>query len=119
MDLALKRAGGVGFLKECRYQVARNGGCPIGEAVGNWAGRLKADYVIHAAAPNRTTGQRQEKKLLRQAYWNALLRADELGVTSVAIPSVGAGVQGVPLNVTAKIALSAGRDLPVRLVNPI
>lgn len=112
-DLALKRAGGLNLLKECRYHVARCGRCPLGEAVVTGAGRLKARHVIHAVAPAWAGGQRQEERLLRQTYWNVLLRAEELGLSSLVLPSLGTS-RGVPVSVEARVALSAVRDFLLR-----
>lgn len=114
VDVTLKRAGGLDFLKECRYHVVRHGGCAVGEAVVTGAGKLAATYVIHAVGPNWTGGQRHEEKLLRQTYWNILLRAEELGVTSLSIPAIGGGTPGVPAGLEAKTALTAVRDFMLK-----
>lgn len=109
VDLMIRKAGGMGFLKECRHYAARHGSIPVGEAAVTGAGRLAARFVIHAVAPKWSGGLRQEEKLLRQLYWNILCRADEAGASSVAIPAVGAG-QGIPISIVAKVALSTVSD---------
>ncbi|RJX21056.1 MAG: O-acetyl-ADP-ribose deacetylase [Desulforudis sp.] len=106
VDSAIRRAGGMEYLKEVRYFTARHGLCPVGEAVVTGPGKLKTRHVIHVVGPSWTGAQRQEERLLRQIYWNALLKADELGVCSLALPSFGTGLPSIPLNVEAKVALS-------------
>lgn len=110
VDMAIRKAGGLGFLKECRHYTARHGEVPAGEAVLTGGGRLAARYVIHAVAPPWSGGLRGEEKLLRRVYRNILRRAAEAGVSSVAIPAVGAGLQGTPVSVTARAALAAVSD---------
>ena len=51
VDGAIHRAGGPQILEECRKIVARQGGCPTGEAVITGAGRLRARYVVHTVGP--------------------------------------------------------------------
>src|SRR5260221_9406046 len=51
VDGAIHRAGGPQILEECRSIVARQGGCPTGQAVVTGGGRLKAGFVIHAVGP--------------------------------------------------------------------
>lgn len=110
VDLMLRKTGGLSFLKECRHYTARNGGVPVGEAVVTGAGRLAAQFVIHAVAPEWAGGLRREERTLRRLYRSILRCADEAGVASVAIPAVGAGPQGIPRRITAKMALSTVRD---------
>ncbi len=96
---ALKRAGG----KEIEAEAVKKGPVPIGEAVVTGAGRLKAKYVIHAAVMGQDLQTDAEK--IRQATRNSLLRADELGVRSIAFPALGTGVGGFPLDECARIMI--------------
>jgi len=88
---ALKRAGGDSIESEA----ISLGPIPVGEAVATGAGRLKARYVIHAAVMGQDlvtdTGR------VAAATANSLVRAEELGVTSIAFPALGTGVGGFPL----------------------
>lgn len=97
---AIKRKGG----QEIEAEAVKKGPIPIGEAVATSAGRLKAKYVIHAATMGQD-GQTNETKI-RNATTNTLLRARELGVTSIAFPALGAGVGGFPLGKVARIMLT-------------
>lgn len=106
VDGAIHRAGGPAIMAECR----RIGGCPTGQAVVTTGGNLPARYVIHAVGPIWQGGSRGEPELLRSAYANSLLRADELGVASVALPSISTGVYGYPIELACPIAVDAVMD---------
>lgn len=97
---ALKRAGG----KEIEAEAVKKGPVPIGEVVVTGAGRLKARYVIHAAVMGQDLKTDAEK--VRQATRNSLLKADELGLRSIAFPALGTGVGGFPRDECARIMIS-------------
>ena len=103
VDGAVHRAGGPAIMAECR----RIGGCPAGQAVVTSGGNLPARYVIHAVGPVWRGGDHGEPELLRSAYANSLLRAEELGVTSIAFPSISTGVYGYPIALACPIAVGA------------
>lgn len=106
IDLSIRRAAGSELADECRELVQRSGWCPVGEAVATGAGRLKAEYVIHAVGPIWFKGNPERSAQLRNAYHNALVCADSIGARSVAIPSIGTDLQGVPFPVGSRIAVS-------------
>jgi len=89
---ALKRAGG----SEIERQAVAKGPIEIGEAVVTSAGALPAKYVIHAAVMGQDLSTDRSK--ISQATRNSLIRARELGVTSVALPALGTGVGGFPVD---------------------
>jgi len=96
---ALKRAGG----KEIEAEAVSKGPISIGEAVVTGAGRLKARYIIHAAVMAQDLQTDEEK--IKQATKNSLLRAEEIGIKSVAFPALGTGVGGFPLDECARIMI--------------
>jgi O-acetyl-ADP-ribose deacetylase len=107
VDGAIHSTGGPTIMEQCRLI----GKCETGNAVVTGAGDLAALYVIHAVAP-RYTGKPEDAKLLRSAYVNALARAEELKVKSIAFPSLGTGAYGYPIEQAAPIAVeSIGRHL--------
>lgn len=106
VDGAIHRAGGPAIMAECR----RIGGYPTGQAVVTTGGNLPARYVIHAVGPVWQGGGRGEPALLRAAYANSLLRAEELGVASIAFPSISTGVYGYPIVLACPIAVGAVLD---------
>ena len=97
---ALKRAGG----KEIEAEAVSQGPIPVGEAVVTGAGRLKARYIIHAAVMGQDL--RTDAAKIRQSTKNSLLRADEIGIKSIAFPALGTGVGGFPLDECAGIMIS-------------
>jgi O-acetyl-ADP-ribose deacetylase (regulator of RNase III) len=97
---AIKRAGG----REIEAEAVKKGPIPVGQAVVTGAGRLKAKYVIHAAVMGPDLATDAEK--IGQATRNSLIRADEMGITSLAFPALGTGVGGFSLEECARIMIS-------------
>jgi O-acetyl-ADP-ribose deacetylase len=77
------------------------------EAVITSGGNLKAKYIIHAAGPRFQEEDLEEK--LRLTTLNALRRAEEKGIQSLAFPAMGAGFYGVPLEVCARVTLEVAK----------
>lgn len=96
---ALKRAGG----DEIEREAMAKGPIPIGAAVVTGAGRLRARHVIHAAVMGQDLGT--DADAIRRATRSALERARELRLRSVALPALGTGVGGFPLEDCARIML--------------
>ena len=96
---ALKRAGGP----EVEVEALTKGPIPVGEAAVTTAGRLPARYVIHAAVVGQDLQTDAEK--IRQATRNSLLRADELDIKTIALPALGTGIGGFPLDECARIMI--------------
>lgn len=102
VDGAIHRAGGREILAELieRYP----NGTPTGTAAWTTAGALPARYVIHVVGPNYLAGQR-DPVLLESCYRNALRIADELGVKTMTLPAVSAGIYGWPARSAAETAV--------------
>jgi len=60
VDGAIHRKGGPDILDECKKIRARQGGCAVGDAVVTTAGKLPAQYVIHAVGPTWQGGEKHE-----------------------------------------------------------
>lgn len=101
---AIKAAGGVGIEREA---MAKGPVLP-GQAVWTGAGTLRFKYVIHAAVMGQDL--RTNDRLIRQATVAALQTADNLKLTSLALPAFGTGVGGFPLKACANIMLTAARS---------
>ena len=110
VDGAIHRAGGPAILEECKAIVARQGGCPTGEAVITGGGKLKARYVIHAVGPRYGRNPAKEAKLLESVHRESIRLAAENRCTSVAFPAISTGAYGYPLEEAAPVALRAVRD---------
>src|SRR5437868_6149059 len=93
---ALKRAGGV----EIEREAVAKGPVEVGEAVVTSGGSLQARYVIHAAVMGQDL--RTDQSMIARATRNALIRARELGVSSIAFPALGTGVGGFPPEAAAE-----------------
>ena len=101
---AIKRAGGPEIEKEA----LRRAPIPVGEATATTAGRLRARYVIHAPTmPRPAMGTSVTN--VEKATEAALRAAKELGLLSVAIPGMGTGVGGVPVQEAAETMILAIR----------
>ncbi|MCP3097852.1 macro domain-containing protein [Myxococcus sp. K15C18031901] len=85
---AIKRRGGTGPFRE----VAKAGPMPLGSAVVTSAGRLPFKAIIHVAGIDMLW--RASARSIQDSVRNALTRARELGVRSVAFPVIGAGSGG-------------------------
>jgi O-acetyl-ADP-ribose deacetylase len=103
---AISRAGGPVIDQESE-KVAP---CPTGGAVVTSGGRLPARFVIHAVGPIWKNGSKGEPELLASAYRSSLERATELGIRSVAFPSISTGIYGYPIEQAARVALGAVRE---------
>lgn len=110
VDGAIHRAGGPDILSACKKIREARGGCPTGEAVVTPAGNLPARYVIHTVGPVWQGGAGDEAQLLTACYQNALLRAEELELTTIAFPNISTGVYGYPKRKAAQIAVEAVRN---------
>ena len=100
---ALKRAGGA----EIEAEAMARGPVAVGEAVVTGAGRLEADYVIHAAVMGQDLLTDAAK--IRLATRSSLERAVEIGAGSVAFPALGTGVGGFPVAECARIMVGEVR----------
>jgi O-acetyl-ADP-ribose deacetylase (regulator of RNase III) len=107
---AIRRAAGDEIFEEC----ARLGGCATGDAKATGAGRLPAQYVIHAVGPIWQGGDRGEPELLGSAYRRALEVGEQLGCRTIAFPALSTGIYGFPPELAAPIAVAAARPFADR-----
>ena len=105
VDGAIHRAGGPEILDACRAIVAKQGGCPTGEAVITTAGKLPAKFVIHTVGPVWSGGNKNEPEKLADCYRNSLKLAQEYNCQTVAFPNISTGVYGYPKPEAAKVAV--------------
>ena len=110
VDGAIHRAGGPAILDDCRKIVARQGGCPTGEAVITTAGRLPARYVIHTVGPVWNGGHKKEAENLASCYRNSLQLAVNNEVKTIAFPNISTGIYHFPKAQAAQIAVETIRD---------
>jgi len=96
---AIKRVGG----REIEEEAVKKGPIPVGEAVVTGGGRLSCKYVIHAAVMGPDLVTDEEK--IRTATKKSLLRAEELGLKSIAFPALGTGVGRFPYSKAAEVMM--------------
>ncbi len=100
----IKRAGGDSI----EFAAIRQAPVEPGDAVVTPAGTLAARVVIHAVSLDRD--RRTSGPTLEAAVRSAMARAREVGATSIAIPALGSGVGGFPLEEGARITVATVRD---------
>ena len=99
---AIRRKGGPSIQQECD----RIGGCPEGGAVVTGGGNLPAHFVIHAVGPVWGRQEPTESdRFLGSACREAIVRAAERGLSSIAVPSLSTGIFGFPMDRAARILL--------------
>jgi O-acetyl-ADP-ribose deacetylase (regulator of RNase III) len=106
VDGAIHRAAGPELLEETR----QIGGCPTGEARVSKGYRLPAKWVIHTVGPVWKGGHKNEENLLSSCYRNSLKTAQDLGVKTIAFPSISTGAYGFPLERASEIAMGVVKD---------
>ena len=105
VDGAIHRAAGPELLEECKTL----DGCETGHAKITKGYNLPAKFVIHAVGPVWRGGQHNEKKLLSNAYKNAMWIAENSKLKSLAFPNISTGIYGFPKKLAADTAISAAR----------
>ncbi|MGI8429900.1 MAG: macro domain-containing protein [Solirubrobacteraceae bacterium] len=103
VDGAIHRAAGPSILDECRLHA----GCRTGDAKITSAGRLSAEYIIHAVGPVGRGGMNDESELLAACYRRAIELAAAHDCVRIAFPAISTGAFGYPLVGAADVALTA------------
>ncbi|MBC8871132.1 MAG: macro domain-containing protein [Planctomycetes bacterium] len=98
---AISVRGGPSIQKE----LDELGPLDTGQAVVSAAGKLNASHIVHAVGPRFNEADIEGK--LRTTVANSLKAAEEVGVKRIALPAMGAGFYGVPLDLCARVTLDA------------
>ena len=98
---AISVRGGPSIQKELK----EIGGAKTCEAVITSAGDMKAKYIIHAVGPKFQEEDLEAK--LATTIRNALREAEKKGISSIALPAMGAGFYGVPIETSAEITIDS------------
>jgi O-acetyl-ADP-ribose deacetylase (regulator of RNase III) len=94
---AIRRVGGPAIQDECDA----HGSINVGEAAITGAGKLRARQIIHAASMSR--GGRTTRDSLKSSMRNAFALASENEIATIAIPAVGTGIAGFPMDECARV----------------
>lgn len=100
---AIRARGGPSIQAECDAI----GPIAVGGAALTGGGALPARYVIHAAS--MPPGGSASEESVRSAMRRALELAAERGLRSIAVPALGAGIAGFPLQRSAEILVEEAR----------
>lgn len=107
VDGAIHRAAGPELLEETKTI----GGCPTGEARSSKGYRLPAKWVIHTVGPVWRGGNHNEENLLANCYRNSFKVARDLGVKTIAFPSISTGAYGFPMEKATRIVLAETKKI--------
>lgn len=107
---AIVLRGGDIIQEESRRYVKEHGPLPVGGVAVTSAGSLKAKYVIHVVGPRWNIDPPSK---LDEAITNALKKADELNLKSIAFPAISTGAYGYPYDFVAKVMVEVfRREIP-------
>lgn len=101
---AIRRAGGPSIQDECDAQ----GSIRVGEAALTGAGNLRARYVIHAAS--MSLGGRTTRPTLKSSMEAVFRISRERDVKTIAVPAVGTGIAGFPIDECARVMAECLND---------
>ncbi len=101
---AIRTRGGPEIQRECDA----HGPIAVGEAAITGAGELQAHSVIHAAS--MALGGRTTRQSLRSSMDHSFRLAREHAVRTIAIPAVGTGIAGFPIDDCARVMAASLRD---------
>jgi len=100
---AIAAKGGPSIQAECDAV----GPIEVGDAAVTGAGNLRARHLIHAAG--MPPGGVATEESVRSAVRRSLELAKQKGCRSIAIPAIGAGIGGLPVQRCANILLEEAR----------
>jgi len=102
---AIVQRGGEGIQQESDAWVRKHGPLSHAEPAYTSAGNLPCKYVIHAVGP--VWGDGDEDAKLAAAVTGSLRVADELGLSSIAMPAISTGIFGFPKERAAGVTFAA------------
>jgi O-acetyl-ADP-ribose deacetylase (regulator of RNase III) len=102
---AIVREGGVTIQEESDAWVRKRGPVTFGHPAVTGPGSLPCRYIIHAVGPR--WGEGDEEYKLIAAVKGSLSVAEELQLTSLALPAISTGIFGFPRQRAAGVILGA------------
>ncbi len=113
---AIVKKGGYEIQEESNRYIKEHGPVKVGEVAVTGAGRLNARYVIHAVGPRY--GVEGDDKL-ESAVRKSLEKADELKLTSIALPAISTGIYGYPYHTCARIMANVLKEYKPRTLKSV
>lgn len=106
---AIFKKAGWDLDKECQ----EIGHCNTGEAVITKGYGLKAKYVIHTVAPIQNDYRNEENReiLFKNCYYNVFKIAIENKIKTIAIPCIGTGIYGCPIELGRNFAFETAKSV--------
>lgn len=101
---AIRRAGGPAIQDECDAHAPIR----VGEAAITGGGRLRARFVIHAAS--MSLGGRTTRASLRSSMDDVFRLARAHEIRTIAVPAVGTGIAGFPIDECARVMAESLTD---------
>jgi O-acetyl-ADP-ribose deacetylase (regulator of RNase III) len=111
VSAAILRAGGQEIMIDASKKVPAK----LGDVIVTTAGRLHAQYVFHAITIGQRTdrGGSTAKQIVRDSVSRCFDLLDALGLSSIALPAIGAGVAGFSYQ---DVAVEMAEGIATRLV---
>jgi O-acetyl-ADP-ribose deacetylase (regulator of RNase III) len=100
---AIREKGGPSIQAECDA----HGPVEVGGAAVTGAGDLGARFVIHAAS--MPPGGQASPETVRSSLRTSLALAAEQDCRTIAVPAIGAGIAGVPVQQAAEVLIEEAR----------
>lgn len=88
-----------------REELLACGHCDLGSVVVTEGHGLPVKKILHTANPKWLGGEQGEEQVLAACYRNSLEKAVELGLKTVAFPSISTGTYHFPVNLAANVAV--------------
>ena len=106
---AIFNKAGFDLDKECQ----EIGHCNTGNAVITKGYNLKAKYIIHAVAPiwNDYRNKENREELFNNCYYNIFRIAIENNIKTIAIPCIGTGIYGCPIELGRDYAFEEAKKV--------
>ncbi len=110
---AISDKGGQVIQEESYSRIRKHGKLDDGDVwLTRKVGGLPCKALIHAVGPQWQGGQRKEVALLQRACSQSLMQAKEY--KSIAVPAIGSGVYGFPIDHCAGALIGAAIDFSVK-----
>ena len=106
---AIFKKAGFDLDKECQ----KIGHCNTGEAVITKGYNLKAKYIIHTVAPvwNDNSFKDNREELFKNCYSNLFKIAIENNIKTIAVPCIGTGIYGCPIELGRDYAFEIAKKV--------